>query len=71
MGKLSIILANLVPFFKRVVFPNGKFDRERAIVILVLFVIILFCVELFGASTVISATELLKPLVELIGVTPE
>lgn len=67
MHKLLSLLSAVLPIGKKLLFPNGKFNSERAIVIIVLFVIIATGIHVFGIDTINAATELISPLVELIG----
>jgi hypothetical protein len=67
MHKFINLLSAVLPFGKKLLFPNGKFDRERAIVVTVLFIIIATSINFFGLDVVQATAEILEPIVELIG----
>ena len=67
MKKLINLLTTAGPLIKKLLWPNGKFSLDRAYVIIALFFITVISIALFGVDTVVSATELLAPLVEMIG----
>ncbi|UOX40254.1 hypothetical protein [Vibrio phage PhiImVa-1] len=67
MHKFIQLLSAVLPLGKKLLFPNGKFDKERAVIIIVLFVIIATGIQVFGFDTISATTEILTPIVELIG----
>ena len=67
MGKFLNLFASAIPLIERILFPNGKFNKQRGIVIVVLFLACVLGIEFFGQDTVESAVDVLAPLVELLG----
>lgn len=70
MNKILGMLTGILPVLNRFLFPNGKFQLNRVLVILLSFVVILTGVTVAGEDTVRLTLELLKPLVLLFGTIP-
>lgn len=69
MTKLSLF-ARLIPKLKDLkmwLFADGKFQLDRAVIILLGFIILLVAIHVFGFAQVEVAIELLDELSDIIG----
>lgn len=70
MNKLSAItklVTSIAPKLKGWIFADGKFQKTRAVILLVGFGLIMLSVEYFGAANTQISLELLDALSDMIG----
>ncbi len=70
MNKLTVIarvVAGIAPKIKGWIFADGKFQKTRAVILLVGFGLIALSVEYFGAANTQITLELLDALSDMIG----
>lgn len=71
IAKALGMFKGIAPAVKAFVFADGKFRKDRAIILLVAFVLIMLSVNFMGAATVEQSIELLDDFSDVIGVVTE
>ena len=66
MNKLKVLLG-FVPKLKQYIFADGVFKKDRAIILMVSFIMLLVAIQIFGIDKVLLGIDLLDDLSDILG----
>jgi len=67
MMKILTLALNILPKLKSYIFADGKFRKDRAVILLITLFLLILSIKLFGIETVITSIEMLDEVSDILG----